>query len=61
MESLRRRELAVPLLRGASEQQIRDLRRQPDLQAFVRDPKYQTIFSGKELGMMASLYPDLRS
>ena len=46
MESLGKRELAVPILRGATKQQLRDLRRQPDLRSFVNDPKYQALFSG---------------
>ena len=44
MELLGKRELAAPLLRGATAQQLGDLRRQPDLRAFVNDSKYKQLF-----------------
>lgn len=46
MESLGKRELAAGLLRGATRQQLRDLRRQPDLRSFANDAKYQALFLG---------------
>jgi eukaryotic-like serine/threonine-protein kinase len=46
MEALGRRELAVPMLRGATPAQLRDLRRQPDLQEFVNDERYKALFTG---------------
>jgi tetratricopeptide (TPR) repeat protein len=48
MESLHKRELAVPLLSTATEQQLKDLRRQPDLQGFVNDLKYKALFFAKK-------------
>ncbi len=47
MELLGKRELAAPLLRGATKQQLNDLRRQPDLRAFVNDPKYKQLFEAQ--------------
>jgi len=47
-EALGKRDLAEPVLRGASRQQLKDLRRQPDLRAFARDPKFVSLFSEKK-------------
>lgn len=44
MEALGKREQALPLLGKATAQQLKDLRRQPDLQAFANDPKYRDFF-----------------
>jgi Flp pilus assembly protein TadD len=44
LETIGKREMAVPLLRLATPQQLRDLRKQPDLQSFVRDPNYRQHF-----------------
>ena len=48
VELVGKRELASPLHRAATQQQLRDLRRQPDLQAFVRDPNYKQYFPEKK-------------
>ena len=46
METLGKRELALPLLRGATKQQLKDLGRQPDLRALVNDEKFKELFEG---------------
>jgi tetratricopeptide (TPR) repeat protein len=40
LEALGKRELAEPILQKATKQQLKDLRRQPDLQAFFRDKRF---------------------
>lgn len=40
-EALGKRELAEPVLQKATPQQLKDLRRQPDLQEFFRDPRFE--------------------
>lgn len=44
MESLKKRELAVQWLRGATAAQLKDLKRQPDLRDFVNDPRHGIVF-----------------
>jgi Flp pilus assembly protein TadD len=43
LESLGRRADAYPLLASASQQQLKDLRRQPDLSEFARDSRFPRI------------------
>lgn len=44
LEALGKRELIPPLLQGATPAQLKDLRRQPDLQKLARDPAYAKLF-----------------
>jgi tetratricopeptide (TPR) repeat protein len=49
LESLGRRQEALPLLANASYERLRDMRRQPDLAALTHDPQFSRILEQSQI------------